>query len=530
MRKTTLAPALLSILLLPSLVRGDVIQCVTSRKGNNVAYWSQLGPPGTQFRNFAATVSGASPLVVQGESFPYLMVSQEATDYLGDFLNGDYLLATQAANDYLQLIFTTQTGLPIGVKQIGGQMEGNHRGFRGFVDIWAFDKNMDILGDCSQYITNEGNENGSSPYLGIEDLTAPNIYGVRISASVGLDGLAVNTVSITTPGCGVPPSTGGASYKFSDVFASIGTDKAGDVGVVEEVPPVGSPMLALIDGSGAGDTTGTAFDAAGNLYVTNFDIGTISKIDKAGVVTPLFANPKTDGQANPESIRAVGILPDLSDLKLYVGGPRKCPSGACVLQYDSTGTLQKTILVGSAGTTGGTDWIEFLTPDILVYSGEGPEIRAFDITTNLQLPDLISHGGGLQFRVVRSASPGSCGVPTCTLPDPYILVANGVTYGAQSIMIDPSPWLIAKPIGSVQATVIKSYTIPSILDFSLAADPDREHFWTGDLGFYGSTGGTVWQVDTCTGAIGYSWKTASFSYPLSGVGGLTIWGGLGSVW
>ena len=533
MKKDLLLSATLVLVIIPTALWGDTLVCVTTRRGNDIVDWSQLGPPGTSVpEQFTAVASGAFPLVVQGVFFPGLegpVVEQEGNGFLGDFTVGDYLLWSYYNNDILRLQFLTPGSSPVGVSQVGAQVDPSVVPTTFPVTVVAYDLNLTELGSCTEIVTNMGHGDGSAPYLGIADATSANIYYVDF---LGFDkGFALNTLSITTPGCGVPPNIGGASFKYSNVFASIGTDTSGNLGVVDEVAPVGTPMQTLVDGSGAGITTGTAFDAAGNLYITNFDKGTISKIDKAGVVTSSFATPRTDGQTRPESIRAVGILPNLSDLKLYVGGPQTCASGACILQYDFTGTLQRTILVGGAGSTGGTDWIEFLTPDILLYSGEGPEIRAYNVTTNTQLPDLISNlQSPFQFRVVRSASPGSCGVPACSLPDPYILAANGVRFGAEAVLVDPTPWLNATPIGSLPAVVSRMYTVPSRLNFSLAVDPDRLHFWTGDVGFHGSTGGTVWQVDICSGQIGYSWNTPSNSSPLSGAAGLSVWGGLGSVW
>ena len=140
--------------------------------------------------------------------------------------------------------------------------------------------------------------------------------------------------------------------------------------------PNGTLVQNLPDGSGYHETTGMAFDVAGNLYVTNWDFGTVSQIDKTGkVVNAALMTTAHDGQTNPESIRAVGVKADLSDLKLYVGGP----ACACVLVYNSAGLLQNTIKVTGAVNTKGTDWIDFLTPNILVYTGEGTEIKAYYI-------------------------------------------------------------------------------------------------------------------------------------------------------
>ena len=103
------------------------------------------------------------------------------------------------------------------------------------------------------------------------------------------------------------------------------------------------------------------------------------------------------------------------------------------------------------------------------------------------------------------------------LPNPYILVADS----NHALLVDPTPWLNANPIGSVPGGLKTTYSLPGVAqDFALAIDPDGTHFWTGDL--QGSD--NVWQVNTCSGQLGYSW-----SFKL-GNDGLTVWGGLGSVW
>jgi hypothetical protein len=263
------------------------------------------------------------------------------------------------------------------------------------------------------------------------------------------------------------------------------------------------------DGSGTtNETAGTAFDVAGNLYVTNWMFGTVSKLDKTGtVVSPALMTPANDGQSYPESIRAVGTKADLSDLKLYVGGP----ACACVLVYDAAGTLQQTINVA-----GGTDWIEFLTPNILIYTNEGKGIKAYDVAANTQLPDVITGLPGYrdyQLRVQHKPT-AACGIPRCGLPATYILVADD----DRALMIDPTSWLNATPIGSVPATVRTTYSLPGVSqDFSLAIDPDAVHFWTG------GTNGRIWQVDMCSGQIGYFWLGHYNNT-------LTVWGGLGNVW
>lgn len=300
------------------------------------------------------------------------------------------------------------------------------------------------------------------------------------------------------------------------MFASLADLTGTILGAVDEFLPSGNgtPLQSLTDNSNTKFPAGMTFDVAGNLYVTHFDLGTVSKFDKTGsVVNATFLSPKTDGQPSPESIRAVGNLANLSDLQLYVGGP----GCACILVYNSAGTLVRKINVApTGGYTKGTDWIEFLTPTILLYSGEGQDIKAFDILANSQLPDLIDNlpDGGFQFRVVHPSA--SC-AQSCVLPDPYILVADS----NQAVLLDPTPWLNTG--GSMPALVTTTYPA-AYINHALAVDPDGMHFWVGDFGFHQ---GHVSQINTCTGQLGYLWATPD---PAWSVPALALWGGLGFVW
>ena len=503
--KTILLLTVLTLLLVAVSSAGDTLVLITSRPTNYTADWQQLANHPVQSR---FTVY-AGPLVIDGNPFGLscgprcLSIAQEGTSYKGDFTKGDYLLDLyHSGPDPLILHF------PTGVTQAGAQIEGRP-GYNSYrMKITAADKNLNALGSFTFTLANNGKEDGSAAYYGIEDQTAPNIY--YLFFSTGDDEWAMNEVSVVVPGCSLPDTTG-AVYKYGDIFEG-GLTGSSCPGCVKEYAPNGTVTQSYMDGSSTGETAGTAFDVAGNLYVTNWSFGTVSKLDKTGkVANPALMTPANDGQSHPESIRAVGSKADLSDLKLYVGGP----ACACVLVYDSAGTLLQTINVAGAGSTKGTDWIEFLTPNILIYTGEGTDIKAYDVVANTQLPDLITGLPGYrdyQLRV-RQSPTAACGMP-CSLPATYILVAD---YD-RALMIDPTPWLNASPIGSVPATVTTTYSLPGVgQDFSLAIDPDAIHFWTGD------TGGQVRQVNTCSSQIGYSW-------PSLGSNTLTVWGGLGKVW
>ena len=501
--KTILLLTVLTLLLVAAASAADTLVLVTTPPTNNffTADWSQLGKPGT-IVNSPFTMN-AGPVTITGSFYDNAaVITQEGNGFVGDFLKNDYLFQ-------VHIPLTLQ--LSNGASLVGSQIESSYVNKPEGIIIAAFDKNHVLIGGFGVTLPNHGLEDGSAPYFGIQDQTGPNIYYIEYTAAYRAS-ITLDALTVIAPSCGLGDTTG-AVYRYGDIFEGRSTG-GGCPGCVSEFSPNGTLIKNFPDGSGTtSETTGTAFDVAGNLYVTNWDFGTVSKLDKTGkVANPALMTPANDGQSHPESIRAVGSKADLSDLKLYVGGP----ACACVLVYDSAGTLLKTINVAGAGSTKGTDWIEFLRPNILIYTGEGTEIKAYDIVANTQLPDLITGLPGYrdyQLRVHPTPTT-ECGTRTCSLPGIYILVADA----DRALMIDPTPWLNASPIGTVPATVKTTYTLPGVsLNFSMAIDPDAMHFWAGDID------GKIWQVNTCSGQIGYSWL-ADYDNTL------TVWGGLGKVW
>lgn len=92
---------------------------------------------------------------------------------------------------------------------------------------------------------------------------------------------------------GLSVSASAGTYQTGDVFAAIGS------GQVDEFTPTGVLVQTLNDTTGSFYTAGMAFDNSGNLYVTNFSVGTISEFNNAGAL--VNANFIT-GQTNNESI------------------------------------------------------------------------------------------------------------------------------------------------------------------------------------------------------------------------------------
>src|SRR5437660_682490 len=69
----------------------------------------------------------------------------------------------------------------------------------------------------------------------------------------------------------------GVPYKLGDIFVSVSS------GQVQHRDGTGNLLEILNTRQGAA-TTGMAFDSLGNLYVTDFDAGTVSKFDSQGAL------------------------------------------------------------------------------------------------------------------------------------------------------------------------------------------------------------------------------------------------------
>ena len=81
--------------------------------------------------------------------------------------------------------------------------------------------------------------------------------------------LSVGILTMGSAVCLADPFPTG--YPTGDVFAAVGNS------TVNVYTPTGTLVATLNDASGSSATTGMAFDASGNLYVTNISTNTISK-------------------------------------------------------------------------------------------------------------------------------------------------------------------------------------------------------------------------------------------------------------
>jgi hypothetical protein len=237
----------------------------------------------------------------------------------------------------------------------------------------------------------------------------------------------------------------------------------------------GMLVQTLNDTTGSSITTGMAFDANANLYVTNFSLGTVSEFDGNGnLVNANFISGT--GQVSPESISMPGgqfpLLLGDADLHDQNGN-------GIINQYSNTGALLNTWHVQVENR--GTDWVD-LQPDgqTVLYTSEGNSILSYNIATNTQNPPFATGLPGSNAYAHRTLTSGP--------------------FAGDDLVADSEFALLVAPGGGI----VQMYILPGNggVDFALNLDPSGTAFWTGDL-----ASGLVWEVDISTGNILHQWPS-----------------------
>jgi len=261
-------------------------------------------------------------------------------------------------------------------------------------------------------------------------------------------------------------------FQIGDVFASTGS------GTVQVYSNSGTLQTTLNTTQG-GFTTGSATDAAGNFYVTNFSSGSVSQFDTQGALTDATF---VTGGTNYESIvfdKAGGF---------YVGD-----AGTTGIKYfNSAGVLQTTYTVAIEDR--GTDWVDLAANQTtLYYTSEGDLIKRYD-TVSGQLSDFADLGTGTQAYALRILGDGG------------VLVAD--TFDIKRL--------------DAAGNVIQAYDVTGQNGwFALNLDPNGTSFWSGDFG-----NGKFFEFDIASGALLNTVSTGSSAlYGLSVYGEITQGGG-----
>jgi streptogramin lyase len=197
-------------------------------------------------------------------------------------------------------------------------------------------------------------------------------------------------------------------------------------------------LLHTLNSNQGGSMTGMAFDAAGNLYATNFTADTVSKFNPEGALLGTFGSGYN---CKPESI----VFDSAGNA--YVG---ETGCSHALLRFDAYGNLTASYTVATEAE--GSDWIDLASDGCTIfYTSQGSSVLRFDACNGQQLPPFSSSlKKGLALRV---------------LPDGGVLVAN-----LENIVhLDSAGRMVATYIASGE----KCWA-------SLALDNDGTSFWAAD--------------------------------------------------
>jgi hypothetical protein len=214
-------------------------------------------------------------------------------------------------------------------------------------------------------------------------------------------------------------------------------------------------------GTTASTNTGSAFDAAGNLYVTGFSARQVSRFDTNGNPLPNFGSGYV---GNVESIVFA------ANGNAFIGAAdtnviqQRNTAGGLVASY--------TVQVGPRGT----DWVDLAADQrTIYYTSEGNTIRRYDTVSLTQLPNFTSSGNQMfAFRI---------------LEDGGVLASNTTNV------------LRFNAAGAV----VQTYNaLGENFFFALNLDPDGTSFWSA-----GIFSGRIYRFDIATGALITSFQGAT---------------------
>ena len=271
-----------------------------------------------------------------------------------------------------------------------------------------------------------------------------------------------------------PAQAAGVAYQKGDVFVAIGG------GVIRHFDASGT-LLDTLDTTTNDQMTGMCFDAAHNLYATDYFTNQMSKFDSMG-------NLLQASWGGPFSTKPEDCL-QAKDGSIWTGEV----DGADKLRQWTTGGTQLAEH-SPAPQSRGIDWFD-LNPDQCVfdYTSEGSSVLRFNVCTDTQLSNLTDGLPGAPCIAVRIRADGTVLV-TCNA-EIYLLDASG--------------------------TVLKIYPLSGLPGvafplFAMNLDPDGTSFWTADY-----NNGNIYRVDIATGDVITHFQTN----PAPGVaGGLLIFG------
>lgn len=261
----------------------------------------------------------------------------------------------------------------------------------------------------------------------------------------------------------------GNVFTTGDVFVAIGN------GQVRWFRPDGT-VVATLDTTQGGFTTGMGIDSTGRLYVTNFSANSVSRFDTSGNLLGTFGS----GYSTPEM-----IVFDLAG-NAYVGN-----TGGGIRKFDANGNFLQQF------NSGRVDFLDLAADQrTMLFTQEGGNIKRYDVVSDTPLSDFATGLGGSAFEVrIR--------------PNGEVFLANG----ANVRRLDAN------------GNVIQTYDQAGEDSwFALHLDPDGTSFWSANF-----NSGNVYRIDIATGNVLRMFNSGApgNTFGLAVFGEITVGGGGG---
>jgi hypothetical protein len=248
----------------------------------------------------------------------------------------------------------------------------------------------------------------------------------------------------------VPSRVHAVPFNYGDVFAAVNN------GNVYHYDNAGNYIETLNTGTG-GYTTGMAFDATGNLYVTCLSASAVVRFDNVGTNLGSIGS----GYSGPESI----VFDSAGNF--YVGN-----TGNGIHKYDASGTFLGTVINVRV------DWFDLTADESTLYYGQE----------------------GTVVKTISNAIPGVPG------PD----FATGLNQAFAMRILSDGGLLVADRLDikrfDSSGSLVATYDVAGQDNwFALNLDPDGSSFWSGDyyndrfFRFDIATGTVLAMVDTGLG-------------------------------
>jgi hypothetical protein len=252
----------------------------------------------------------------------------------------------------------------------------------------------------------------------------------------------------------------GSPFTLNNIFVSTGA------GTVLEYTPTGTLVQTLTCGGCSSYMTGSAFNAAGDFFVTRFSNSQVQKFNNLGVDQGTFGS----GYQTPES-----VVIDAAQ-NVYVG-----MVGGGIRKFNSAGAFQAESIANTR-----VDFMDLAADQTtMLYTQEGGEVRRVNVATDTALSDFSTAVDNAFALRIRSNG--------------QVLVADGADI----------------ELLNADGTDNRTYDVAGAgLWFALNLDPDGTSFWSA------TTDGLIARFDIATGNVLTSWNVAGNG----GTWGLAIYG------